>query len=213
MDYDYEHDYEHDGLGQGKRLFLVSGETGGTILRMTLAWIKKIDEDILSFLRRLAQGRIVGPMLRFLSHPPYWRQSVSVLALLMSVWFVVGPSPIRWRIACLFVTILVSDQTCNLLKALVKRVRPDGRRGAQGTWWGRLGVYSFPSSHAANTFAASVLFSAWLPPLAALFNLAAAMIALSRICLNNHYPSDVLIGAGIGLGYSFLALTILTRVT
>ena len=45
------------------------------------------------------------------------------------------------------------------------------------------------------------------------FNLAAAMIALSRICLNNHYPSDVLIGAGIGLWYSFLALTILTRVT
>ena len=63
-------------------------------------------------------------------------------------------------------------------------------------------LHSLPSAHAANWFAmATVLFlfyrrSAWL-----MFPLAAA-VAFSRIYNGVHYPSDVTIGAILGMGYA-----------
>jgi undecaprenyl-diphosphatase len=58
---------------------------------------------------------------------------------------------------------------------------------------------SFPSGHAATSFACAALL-AWLTPLpkAALFVLA-ALIAFSRVYVGVHYPLDVLGGALLGL--------------
>jgi len=56
---------------------------------------------------------------------------------------------------------------------------------------------SFPSAHAASSFAAARAYSA-LVPAAPLYAMAAAM-ALSRIYLGVHYPSDIAVGAVLGL--------------
>jgi membrane-associated phospholipid phosphatase len=55
---------------------------------------------------------------------------------------------------------------------------------------------SFPSAHASSSFAAARAYSALLPA-APLYGLAAAM-ALSRVYLGAHYPSDVAAGAVLG---------------
>ena len=62
---------------------------------------------------------------------------------------------------------------------------------------------SFPSSHASSSFAAARAYSALLPgcPLYA----AAALMALSRVYLGVHYPSDIAVGAGLGLAVGSLA--------
>jgi membrane-associated phospholipid phosphatase len=55
---------------------------------------------------------------------------------------------------------------------------------------------SFPSAHATSSFAAARAFSA-LAPAGPLYAAAGAM-ALSRVYLGVHYPSDIAVGAALG---------------
>ena len=62
---------------------------------------------------------------------------------------------------------------------------------------------SFPSAHASSSFAAARAYSGLLPA-APLYGLAAGL-ALSRLYLGLHYPSDSLAGAALGLALGELA--------
>ncbi len=77
---------------------------------------------------------------------------------------------------------------CNGLKAVIKSPRPDVPSE----------VDSFPSCHATTAFAVARIQSHYHPDYAALWYGGAALISYSRVDLNRHRVTDVLIGAGLG---------------
>jgi membrane-associated phospholipid phosphatase len=88
------------------------------------------------------------------------------------------------------------------IKFAVRRPRPQipGLPPLQGTTTG----LSFPSAHAATSFAGALAYRRLGLPAAPLYGLAGA-IALSRVYLGVHYPSDVLVGALLGSALAAVA--------
>jgi len=66
--------------------------------------------------------------------------------------------------------------------------------------------YSFPSGHTLHAVLFSVIAIAWFPVLAAALAPLAVLIALSRVILGLHYPTDVIVGALIGWSLAEIAL-------
>ena len=68
---------------------------------------------------------------------------------------------------------------------------------------------SFPSGHAASSFAAATAIAAFYPKTAPLVFSLAIGVGASRVHLGHHFPSDVVVGAGIGLAMGGLAAALL----
>jgi len=89
---------------------------------------------------------------------------------------------------------VVADLTASGLKELVGRPRPDEVHRLVAA-----SDLSFPSGHAATSFACALVLAVAVPRLALPFLVLAAAIAFSRLYVGVHYPLDVLGGAGLGL--------------
>lgn len=86
------------------------------------------------------------------------------------------------------------------IKTYIERPRPF-ENPTISTWVRRVGTAhgtSFPSNHAANCFAAAVVLGWYFKRGRIAFYTLAGAVALSRISLGVHYPSDVLAGAILG---------------
>ncbi len=100
----------------------------------------------------------------------------------------------------LFAALAVTSAWVTLLKWLVARVRPCDALG----WCAPIAVASpgggsFPSGHAAGSFAFAAFIALRAPRWAVPATAWATLVAWSRCALGVHYPTDVLAGAILGL--------------
>jgi undecaprenyl-diphosphatase len=70
---------------------------------------------------------------------------------------------------------------------------------------------SFPSGHAATSFACATVLSVLAPRLAPAFVVLACAIAYSRVYVGVHYPFDVVAGAVLGVVVGLVAVALLRR--
>lgn len=121
------------------------------------------------------------------------------------VWLVIGLAVAILRRRPLVILVLavaeeISSYTDGLLKSAIGRVRPP---------LADPGVHpsipvphdpSMPSGHAMLAFTGAVILAAVVPRARWALLVLAGGIALSRVYLGVHYPSDVLVGAALGAG-------------
>lgn len=105
------------------------------------------------------------------------------------------------RLGFLFLAIAVPSLFVTVLKRIVGRARPviagDDAFLYKFFLW-RVEYASFPSGHATTAFAVAVAFGVLWPRLRPLLWTYAIAIALSRVIVTAHHPSDVVAGAIAG---------------
>ena len=120
-------------------------------------------------------------------------------------------------------TILIVDQTANLVKNSVCRLRPcyTSYMLENGLHWseGRGGFFGFYSGHAANSFAFATIVTAALSMvkkngfdrglIAGVYTWA-TLVSISRIMAGKHYLGDILVGAIAG-ALTALAVALLAK--
>ena len=85
------------------------------------------------------------------------------------------------------------------IKPYVQRDRPDKAGISVIVRSRHMAGYSFPSNHAANTFAAATVFGMAYPGLRWFALAIAALVAYSRVYVGAHFPLDAGAGAALGL--------------
>jgi membrane-associated phospholipid phosphatase len=132
-------------------------------------------------------------------------------ALLLAIALVTSPSLSRLgqlvlasltvRLGFLFLAIALPSLVVTIAKRIVGRARPvvagDDVFLFKFFLW-RADYASFPSGHATTAFSVAIAFGALWPRMRPLLWTYAVVIALSRIIVTAHHPSDVVAGAIVG---------------
>jgi undecaprenyl-diphosphatase len=108
---------------------------------------------------------------------------------------------VAYRVGFLFMAIAVPGLFTAVVKRLIGRARPFV--AGEDPWTSMLFAWrpdyaSFPSGHATTAFAAAVAVGALWPRMRPLMWTYAVAIAISRVVVTAHHPSDVIAGAIVG---------------
>lgn len=157
-------------------------------LRLNRGCRKDAVRNIFAVVSRLGDGVFWYSIMALL--PLLYGQQGIQAAIRMAVVGVVGLLLYKWLKAH-----LVRERPCVSLIGIVRGTAPLDR-------------YSFPSGHTLHAVSFSVLLIASFPELGWLCAPFALLVAVSRVVLGLHYPSDVAAGAAIGAMLAWIALAL-----
>jgi undecaprenyl-diphosphatase len=125
--------------------------------------------------------------------------------ILLGISFVKGGRKGKIAAISVLLLILLTDQlSARIIKEIFHRIRPCNALLNVITPLGCNGTFSFPSNHAVNNFAAAVFFYKLFPKLKWVVFISASLVAISRVYIGVHYPSDILGGAVIGSAFGYI---------
>jgi undecaprenyl-diphosphatase len=149
-----------------------------------LSWDRRLESWIAG--HRVSE---LDPVFRGLTYIGSW----AIVWLAIAV--VVAALSRRWQVV---LWVAVADVSAQLSTSLIKAVVPRDRPNVH-TLVPALHTHSFPSGHAASSFACAVVLAAFVPRFRVALYVLAALIAFSRCYVGVHYPLDVVAGALLGL--------------
>lgn len=155
-----------------------------------------LDERLFVLLRTRAHYRPLEVALAVLSMSGNWGIFwVGAGAALWAAGALAERRDFIYLLAVVYVTLVLNFT----VKIILKRERPVSQDPALRPLVGTPSSKSFPSSHAAMSFAAACALTALYPRLWPLYFGVALVMSWSRVYVGVHYPSDVLAGTGLGL--------------
>lgn len=159
-----------------------------------IEWITSLDFSILDLIQQVFGSSLFDKVMPLFTH----LADAGIFWIVLTVMLLADKKN-RKEAVVAAVALLIDVLICNvLLKPLVARIRPYEIRPYMELIISRPHDFSFPSGHAAASFAVvSALYlcknKMWIPGL-----VLAALIGFSRLYLYVHYPTDVLAGVLIG---------------
>ena len=159
-----------------------------------LDWIEQWDALLCERFNRANQYKLIRHCFRFISrlgNGVFWYVLILVLPYMYG-------SQALWTALQMILTGLTCTLLYKFIKIITSRPRPNERNPTILCPVPPLDQYSFPSGHTLHAVAFSTIAVTEFHALAWLLVPFTFLVALSRVILGLHYPSDVLAGAIIG---------------
>ena len=174
-----------------------------------LSRIKIFDNYILSVIRKYLKNRYLDILMPIVTS----MGNLGIIWIAMAIALLLD-KPYKTIGAIIILTLIISTIVGEgIVKHMVKRVRPCNEKNNINLLISKPISYSFPSGHTSSSFAVAGVLSMYFGEYKIIFMTIAFLIALSRLYLYVHYPTDVIGGIIIGMLCSKLVFIILKEIS
>jgi membrane-associated phospholipid phosphatase len=173
-----------------------------------IAWLDGIDKAIFFFINSSLANAVTDFIMPLVTADLHLKV-VYGIGLALILWR--GDRRLRIAIVFSLITVAVTDQlSSSVLKPVIARPRPCWELDVH-LLVGCGSGFAMPSSHAANLFGQAYFFRAAWPKSAGFLIPVAIVVALSRVFVGVHYPTDILVGAAVGTLAGFVVGIVFNR--
>lgn len=172
-----------------------------------MSFIQNIDLDILNFIQNNIRSSFLDnivPIITKLGNVGIIWIVIAIILLFMKKYRKVG---VLMLIALIFTHLIGTV----IIKNIVRRPRPFTLMNNFQLLIKKPGEFSFPSGHSSTAFASATILGYYIKKMRIPIFILAFLIAFSRLYLFVHYPSDVLVGAILGIICSFIVIKIYNK--
>ena len=169
-----------------------------------MSWLQSLDTAVFRWINLSLSNAVLDQVMPFFA----WNRFFVPVVVALAIWLLVkGGARGRMFVALTALIIALGDAfVINMLKYAIARPRPFASVPDLNLLVGKGSSFSMPSSHSATWFAAAFLALVYYRKSWRFIYPLAATIALSRVYVGAHYPSDALVGAVLGTGYAAAGL-------
>ena len=169
--------------------------------------IVEIDKNLMVFLNKTLSNPIFDILMPIITNQKFL--TIIGVILILYLGFYSGKRGKITLIVLIFAA-GISDAICaQIIKPWVGRIRPSHEFIEYiNLLVSKGGKWSFPSNHAANSFAFATVLSYFYDKNKTMIFSIASVIAFSRVYVGVHYPLDIIFGSLLGYTVSWIILSV-----